>query len=145
MHRVCAALSALVLASLVAAADEADKIPAEVRKPVVEAVVKSAERRAEAAKKEAAKAELLTHAKAGVVDAKVKKVTIPDSPDKDNPVRFPTAASKKQYLASLEEELKKIPEVAKLPAAEPGTSSRRSSTSSPALLGRSDRSRTWSR
>lgn len=95
---LCCVLFAL---ALVSGADEPES-----RKKAIAELTKVAEGRAKATKLEADWSALLPAAKVGVIDGKVKDVTIPDKIDKKNPVRFPSAKAKSDYVAELDEKLK---------------------------------------
>lgn len=100
----------LLLTFLLAVAGAADPPapPDDARKKAIAELTKLAEGRAELTKLAADWSALLPAAKAGVIDGKVKEVTIPNKIDKKNPVRFPSARAKADYVAALDERLGRL-------------------------------------
>ena len=98
----------LLLTFLLAVAGAADPPapPDDARKKAIAELTKLAERRAGLTKLAADWSALLPAAKSGLIDPKVKEVTIPDKIDQKNPVRFPSARAKAEYVTALDERLK---------------------------------------
>lgn len=100
-------MSAVLLLSLACAA-EPDAVPAQARKEAVAAITKEAERRGKIVQAEREQARQLVGAKVGVIDPKVKEVKVPEMIDKANPVRFPTAKAKADFIAARETRIKEL-------------------------------------
>jgi hypothetical protein len=105
MLRSCSVLALLFAATFGSAA--ADEIPADARKKVFEAIKTEAAKRPAVRQQQAELKALLEHANAGVVDKSKKDVFVPPKIDKKNPIRFPSAAARSDYVKDLEAKINK--------------------------------------
>ena len=83
-----------------------DEIPADSRKEAVASLKRSAQHYAKLTQLEKEWATQSDAIKSGIIDPKVKSVTIPDTIDKKNPIRFPSAKVKTEFKTEIQEKLK---------------------------------------